>query len=465
MNGNVRFMLNLRYLFLALNSDRKLTSALELKELLINNIEHLPDSDTTIAFIDSLFVLCEEFSSPAVGVFYTSACDFYEYIMDINPKDVFFIGKESAYVDFTARIKHANYNISFYNSDHLIDLEILNESVSNSRFSILAYDFHGSKALLNKGLCRPFAHFYYEKPQAYKCKIYDDWTVFLQYQYKRLMEGMHDQVILGSSYSYHTLTDVNSVNSLSFSLPGLDITSAMMFYSEKNKIQSMNNTIFCFGVYDFFKEIKKGNAQVYVYAYKAVMAFSNAKSVHPELRLRCSPVSHDLAASVDLIVGSRYLYCNDSGSEGELTDEHDILSRLQEGIYYPVREPKCDDKLLGAQVVSLHNKYIKYENSFELNCELINKLKKNADRLCKKVYFIIPPLPESYVENISESMKNRVYDFLSELKSEFFHVRDYSIDRDFYYSDFYDGHHLNEHGAKKLRNKLYNEKILNSEVL
>lgn len=89
MNANVRFMLNLRRLIIELNSDRKLINALELKELLLKNVQYLPDSDVTIDFVDSLFRLCEEFNSLAVEAFYVSSCLFYEHIMDILPKDVF----------------------------------------------------------------------------------------------------------------------------------------------------------------------------------------------------------------------------------------------------------------------------------------------------------------------------------------------------------------------------------------
>lgn len=463
MNANVKFMLNLRRLIIELNSDRKLINALELKELLLKNVQYLPDSDVTIDFVDSLFRLCEEFNSLAVEAFYVSSCLFYEHIMDILPKDVFFIGKESVYNNFIMQVNHLGYNILFYNCDHFIDFESLSNKISNSQFSVLAYDFYGSEALLGKGVCKPFSHFYYEKRQATKHHLHQDWTVFLTYQYKRFIEEKHKQVILGSSYSYRTLTDMNSVNSVSFSLPGLDITSAVMFYNEIHQIPLNNKTIFCFGVYDFFKEIKKGNAQVYVYAHKAVMGFMDAKksSFDPT----CLQVTLDLTASVDVIVSSRYFSCNDGENQEIFPSEGEIISALQEGINHPTRDPKLDGELQGVQAVSLHNKYVKYESSFELNCELMMEVKRNSECLGKDVYFIIPPLPKSYVENINELMKNKVYDFLSRLESDFFHVRDFSSDNDFDYCDFSDGHHLNIHGAKKLRSKLHNAGILDSEVL
>lgn len=463
MNENVNFMLNLRRLIIALNNDRKLINALELKELLIKNVQYLPDSNETIVFIDALFMLCEEFNSLAVGEFYVSSCAFYEHIMDIPPKDIFFIGKESAYNDFIMQVSHFGHNISFYNCDHFIDIESLSEEIANSQFSILAYDFYGSEILLGKGVCKPFSHFYYEKRQPTRHQLHEDWAVFLTYQYKRFLEEKHKQVILGSSYSYRTLTDVNSVNSISFSLPGLDITSAMMFYNEIHQIQLSNKTIFCFGLYDFFKEIKKGNAEVYVNAHKAVMGFLDAKKSSPDLsRL---PVTLDLTASVDVIVSSRYFSSANNEKQEDFPCERKIILALQEGINHPTRDPKLDGELQGLQAVSLHNKYVKYESSFELNCELMMGLKKNSEFLGKTIYFIIPPLPESYVKNINELMKNKVYNFLSGLESEFFHVCDFSSDKEFDYCDFHDGHHLNMHGAKKLRNKLHSAGILDSELL
>lgn len=89
MNANVKFMLGLRRLIIELNSGRKLIKALELKELLLKNVQYLPDSDVTIDFVDSLFRLCEEFNSLAVEAFYISSCLFYGHIMDIHSKDVF----------------------------------------------------------------------------------------------------------------------------------------------------------------------------------------------------------------------------------------------------------------------------------------------------------------------------------------------------------------------------------------
>lgn len=83
-------MLNLRRLILALHSNRDLDNALELKEFLLSNNNHLIESNITINFIESLCLLCEEFHAHSVENFYSISCDFYAYMLDIKPKDIYF---------------------------------------------------------------------------------------------------------------------------------------------------------------------------------------------------------------------------------------------------------------------------------------------------------------------------------------------------------------------------------------
>lgn len=470
MNSNVKFMLNLRFFILALYNNQDVSNALELKEFLLDNCHHLPDGDATVAFIDALFMLCEFFHADCIDSFYMTSCNFYGYMMDIKTKDVFFIGKESAYKDFTTRVNIINFNIHFYNSEKFIDIEKLSKEIYNSPFSVLAYDYHGSNAVLNKGVCRPFSHYLYEAPQKITRELHEDWTLFFAYQYMRLLDKKFKQIIFGSSYAYHALTDVNSENSVSFSIPGLDIISAMQLYHEIHKVPLDNKVIFCFGLYDFFKEIKKGNAKVYVDAYKAVTSFMNGKDLSPESqsgRLHNHTTNLNISTSVDVLVSSRYL--DDGTAENNRfenkNDDNDVILEMQKKINSAVQISKEEGEKLGIHTVSVHNKYIKYEDSFELNCRLMEELKNNANHLEKEVYFIIPPVQRSYIENLDKHIKHKVYNFLSTLKSQHFHVYDYSTDRDFHYCDFLDGHHLNMFGAKKLRNKLCNAGILDNEIL
>ena len=461
-------MLNLRRLILALHSNRDLDNALELKEFLLSNNNHLIESNITINFIESLCLLCEEFHAHSVENFYSISCDFYAYMLDIKPKDIYFFGSTTAYNEFTNQVTNADFNILFYNSEHTIDIGALNEKIYNSQLSVLAYDYHGSETVFNKGVYRPFSYFYYESPQKNTRMIYEDWKVFLTHQYKRFVEEEFDQVILGSSYAYHALTDINSVSSVSFSLPGLDITDAMRLYNEIHQISLSNSVIFCFALYDLFKETKYGKDAVFVNARKAVAAFMDAKVLTRE-QLIDESSNHtefsDIANPVDIIISSRYFKHNTIKNKKHQLNDSDVIYNIQSAINKTTQISKDKGELLGAHAASQHNKLAKYKKSFELNCALVQSLKKNSEILGKDVFFIIPPLPESYVENVSESIKNDAYHFLKTLESQFFHVIDFSTDRDFCYADFSDGHHLNIFGAKKLRNKLFDAGILNNDEL
>lgn len=470
MNRYVDFMLCLRRVVLKLNDDKKEIYALMMKELLIKNSDFLPENCTAIDFIDEVFLLCEEFDVSSLCGFYFTACDFYSMMLDQKAMDVFFIGNKHNFEGLKTRLDSPRKNIELYNADNEIDIECLSEKIASSPLSVLVYDHQGSQLVFNKGMCRPFAHIYYGEVSS-SPKKYDVWGGFLLYQFKRFARYKFELVILGSSYSYHTLTDVNSVNSVSFSLRGLDITSAKLIFDELNKIHLSEKNILCFGLYDLFKEIKKGNAPDYVNANKAVMIFKNSLSAEFDSEMQSvvsmmTPV--DIKKSIDSIIEERYFTAGLSSGEYNLSKkdiECKYINNLQKSVNLLERVSTSEGEIKGAHVANLHSKYTKYEHSFEVNCKLLLDCKDNAERQRKSVFFIIPPLPKSYIENLSETLVDKSYSFLCELESQYFHVIDLSSEPEFEYSDFADGHHLNISGAKKLQNKLYQLGILNMAVL
>lgn len=469
MHSHVTFMSGVRRLILALKRERELINALELKEFLISNSHFLAENTFTIQLIDTLFILCEKFEAERIESFYRIACQFYISLLDMTTLDVFFVGEYDNYKDWLGQFSDQKKNVEFINSDQPINYALLTQKITESSLPIIVNDYDGSNALVNRGVCRPFAHLYYERqqPQTYR-NLYEDWSTFLAYQYKRFLQQKFDQVICGSSYSYHALTDINSTNSISFSLPGLDITSAVSLYQTIQQIPLAHTTIFCFGLYDFFKEIKRGNAAVYANAHRAVMAFKASAlcdDVPSASRLTTTEAFVDINMPVDEIVQTRYFTSKDCGELKcalDTREERDIVEELQRKNNLAISRQASEDEVNGggAHTVSLHNKYVKYTHSYALNCRLLSEVKKKAEHVGNNIYFIIPPLPESYVKNLDDVLKKQVYSFLETLASAHFQVRDFSADRDFNYTDFFDGQHLNRYGAEKLRGKLYSAGIL-----
>ncbi len=473
MNSHVSFLLHLRRLILLLNQNKDISDAIILKEFILQNAGYFNDTHETIAFIDALFYLCEEFTTEKTAKFYAICCSFYLSFLNETLLDVYFCGRSDAFITFKEKLSRQNVNLFFFDVEQpCFDRCKIKSALSESRLSLLAYDYAGSNAVLKGDIGQPFAHYLHEDQWQNNHRDIDRYGEFLSYQYHRLMKITCNTIIFGSSYSHYALTHINSVNSLSFSIPGLDITSAHdLFFRMKNN-HNASQIILCFGHYDLFKEIKKGSAGVYIDARNSIKKFTDLFFENKKVRGaedNANSPCFDLGIPVDDLVNNYYLSRNTLvGNKSHSNDANIIANKLdemQKNIDSTVSLTEEQLYNSGLEVVSTHNKYVNYHDSFALNCEKMMDIKYDAEKSKSHVYLLIPPVSRGYSENLDSRINIRARDFFQALDSDFFHLIDFSTDERFNHTDFIDGHHLNMYGAKKLQNILFNRGVLPQQEL
>ncbi|HCJ6371857.1 hypothetical protein [Citrobacter sp. RHBSTW-00671] len=473
MNSHVSFLLHLRRLILLLNQNKDISDAIILKEFILQNAGYFNDTHETITFIDALFYLCEEFTTEKIAGFYAASCSFYLSILNDTLLDVYFCGSQKSFITFKEKISKQNVNLVFFDIEQpCFDRCKIKPALSESRLSLLAYDYAGSHAVLKGDIGQPFAHYLHEDQWQNNHRDIDRYCEFLSYQYHRLMKITCDTIIFGSSYAHHALTHINSMNSLSFSIPGLDIASAHdLFFRMKNN-HNASQIILCFGHYDLFKEIKKGGAGLYIDARNSIKKFTDLffedKRIHGAEKISDLP-SFDLGIPVDDLVNNYYLGRNTLVENEKQSNDANIiankLDEMQKNIDSTVSLTEEQLYNSGREVVSTHNKYVNYHDSFALNCEKMMEIKYDAEKSKSHVYLLIPPVSRGYSENLESRIKIKARDFFQTLDSDFFHLVDFATDERFNHTDFIDGHHLNIYGAKKLQSILFNRGVLSQREL
>ncbi|WP_347290191.1 hypothetical protein [Kluyvera georgiana] len=458
MNRFVNFLLDLRRLILLLNNNRTLTNGIILKEFILDNVEFLDNTTETINFIDAIYYLCEDFDAGNVDSLYKIGCAFYFSILSNNIIDVYFLGSQQSFTDFKSRINKSNINLIFYDvrTYSFVENNIL-KMLPKSKISVMAYDYSGSNIFLYGGCGTPFSYYLYEPTKnntsESKGERSQQLCEFLCYQHSRLNKINVKTLIFGSSYSYFALTDIHSKNSLSISIPGLDITNTQDLFFNIADDNPATKNIFCFGYYDLFKEIKYGTAFTYV---KARSALSKFKETHLKESNQNIDYNLTLDDSVDNIISTLYFIKPEEKSKKISAN----ITCVQDEIFSEDYLAEDENYLSGENIVSTHNKYIKYTHSFSLNCDTMLSIKEYVTIRKQDSYLLIPPVSKGYLENLDARIKEKATRFFETLESEYFHVIDLSNDKDFLYTDFIDGHHLNSNGAKKLQQKLFEAGIL-----
>lgn len=470
MNDHVNFLLCLRTLILKLYKNKTDLDVIILKEYVLNNSKYFTGTPETIRFIDALFYLCEDFKRENIKSFYIICYDLYVSILDNTIIDIYFLGEQESFVEFKKKISKKNVNFIFHDiKTYSFDKNVIKKELSESKLSIFAYDYSGSTVFLKGGIGKPFSCHLHEN--AIKPRELSIWYDFLSHQYNRFIDQKFNTVIFGSSYAFHALTDINSIHSTSLSIPGLDITNAHDLYFKTNTINPINKTILCFGFYDLYKEISKGKSIVYTYAKESMNKFNDRhyNSIKKtEINDSNDTLMHKFnTESIDVFIESIYINqrnisecsCHSTESIAEK------LSTMQRDINTEKFLNTDKHYLDGLGIVAQHNKYKKHADSFKLNCERIMDIKNAAENNKNHVYMIIPPVSVAYIENLDEQIKNECKRFFSSIESKHFHIFDFSADKDFNYTEFTDGHHLNINGAIKFREKLYSAGVLSNREL
>lgn len=430
----------------------------KIKKLIIQNASLLDDTVATASFINSLIISSStDIKDVDVDTLVINAALFWEEFFARKPIDILLFCTPNKVPTFKKRLGSDKYTLSIFNEHNNIS------NINDYQRPFVVYDNEFRQVIKHKQFYSALGS-YYLQHNAVSKDLFDICTIghldLLSLQYKKAISDLTiDNVILGSSYSCHAFPESLLTNSVNLSLPSGDFSFAYTLINDITKKRKKANYIILVGYFNLFHEISKGRGAAFPIA--SVFCEENSiEHIYNKKEERKHP-SHLIALQNDelFLKASHY----DDSRWGILIKE--------------LKESRCDKIRMRSSInkikdigMSIDFNYSKsaieeranelsknynYEESYEINQQLVHSMMESIAGTDSKLYFIIPPFPSLFIKKLHSDMviKTKIFfEDIQENKNVEYH--DFSSLDSFIPDDYIDTDHLNYNGAKKLKKKL-----------
>ncbi len=268
-------------------------------------------------------------------------------------------------------------------------------------------------------------------------------------------------LVVGSSHSLNGIDSYCDNSILNLSMHSQDIYYDCKFVKEVilNKgIKNIKNIIFMFGYYIMYQDLSRSiNERNNLIDLVYFPLFADGHNVDYSLKntlwdaydIKDDNVKKEIEYMACDILKDRKNYYNEFRNrtpffdfKGKAWRELDNEERLQ----------------FGQARASMHNKILKYKDSFDENKKCLEDTIKIIKDNMIDVYFIIPPFSDEYNKYVSYELKSNVTNYFLELE-EVKYIDFNMIESVVEMGDFVDTDHMNGRGAYKFTKTLFDEFI------
>jgi len=275
--------------------------------------------------------------------------------------------------------------------------------------------------------------------------VTNNYDYYLSRQFKSLENQEVKTVIIGNSYGLYGFPNAQLEHSVNISMHSLSIKQIQQLTEHiLTHYPHIDNFVFCLGFFDLYFDLFASNDS---FNRNIINAISQLTCHHDIKYVSDSETDGPLVFSrlaMQVAPLCEIAGMNDQDSLNTIYDSTQRLLNSTDSI--DVRQ----QNIIAKQRAVLHSNSVKHQRTFDENQLRIGKITLALDLSGKKHFWLTPPFPAAYVNNLDTKMVLSHRQFFAKYNTENSIFIDLSEADDYQQQDFRDGDHLNLIGASKL---------------